>query len=183
VSLLRASGLDPDTALRGLPVSAGIGAVFRRLRKLISTLRAPIAEASIDAPLRQIMTIGELRQLGRRLDLCVVSPMHGGVQHWMRLIGGESLYLTHADHPALIELRRSGHGVWHLEDARAAQNRPVYPPARREIIELLRASGLPVVAVDPAEGLVTLACRSDTMFEQWDRSLGAELAAFGDEND
>jgi len=182
-SLLRASGLDPDAAMRGLPANAGIGGVFRRLRKLVSTLRAPSLGVSINAPLQQIMSIGELRAIGRRLDLCVSSPMHGGVEHWMRLIGGESLFLTHEAQPVLIELRRSGRGVWHLEDARAAHNRPVFPPARREIVELLRAGGLSVVPISPAESLVTLACRSDMMFEEWDRTLGAELAALDNEQD
>ncbi|MBU8539469.1 hypothetical protein [Falsiroseomonas tokyonensis] len=179
-SLLRASGLDPDAAMRGIPANAGIEAVFRRLKKQVSALRAPSVQPMVVSPLRQILSIGELRALGRRLDLCVSSPQHGGVHHWMRLIGGESLYLTHEAHPVLIELRRSGRGVWHLEDARAAHNRPVFPPARREIIELLRLGGQNVVPVDPAEGLVTLSCRSDTMFEQWERSLGAELAALDD---
>jgi hypothetical protein len=160
-AMLRAYGQDVDAALAGLPSRAGVVAIFRRLTDALSTLAAPLAPLPVPNGLRQVSTVGDLRALGRRLDLCVKDSLHGGAKHWMRLVEGRAIYLA-TDHPeGLIELRRAGPDLFSVADARRRGNGPMAPPHLRRICDELSESGWRFVPVEPANAWVTLGARVD----------------------
>jgi hypothetical protein len=176
VALLRAYRLDVDAALARLPKAAGVDAVYRRLAGLLGALEATPATRPLPPGVQQITTVAALREAGRSLGLCVRDAMHGGAEHWLRLVSDTSIYVIHNEPRILIEMRQVAPDLWMLGEAKRANNLMPPPGTMRALLTSFAASGWRLVDTDPMAALVTLACRSDKDFEHWDRSLGRVLS-------
>ncbi|NGM24338.1 hypothetical protein G3576_30400 [Roseomonas stagni] len=176
-AVLRSYGRDADAALANLPHGAGVSAIYCRLTDALSTLSAPVAPMPLPTGMRQVMSVGDLRAIGRRLDLCVRDALHSGAKHWMALLEGHAIYLT-TDHPdGLVELRRVGPDLVSIADARRRGNTPMAPPHLRRLRDAMSEAGWRFVAVEPADALVALAARVDDEFCSLNRTFGEMLHA------
>jgi hypothetical protein len=176
LALLRAHGRNPAVVLADLPSRARLNSVEKRLREAVSTIEGPPLTVSPPSGFQHVMTVRELRAIGRNMKLCVAAPMHSGAEHWLRLLSGRSVYLICTEPVALIELRQVGPNLWQIGEARREANRVVVPSMRKAITTKLRKAGWLLIETDPAECLVLLASRTDADFAEWDRSIGAVLA-------
>jgi hypothetical protein len=175
LSVVRAYGGDGDRVFANLPESVGVQGIYKRLVEQVSLLEAAPAPSQLPREMQQIMTIGALRDVGKQLNLCVAKPVFGGAVHWMRLLDGQSIYILSDAPTCLIEMRRVAPGCWTFGDIRREENRQLAPAAMRAVTAALRAAGWSLVSVDPAEGLSTLATRSDSQFQIWQQTLGDAL--------
>lgn len=174
-ALLRAYNMNVDGALTGLPKAAGWEAVYRRLTNLLGALEAPPLAYPLPLGLRQITTMAGLRETGLALGLCVQAATHGGSEHWLRLVSGSSVYLVVDETRILMELRSVAPGLWMFGEAKQSHNRMAPPGTLRALAASLVTSGWKLVDTDPVAALVTLACRSNDDFGNWDRTLGQVL--------
>lgn len=175
IALLRGHGGDVESALADLPSDSGSASVRRRLFKLLSSLTAPPAALPLPDGVTQVRSVGELREIGARLQLCVQKATFGGADYWMQMVDGRSLFVMLEEPTALAELRRVAPGVWLLVDVREDKNRVAPQSRRRTLCANLTAAGWKLVPVRPEHALMTLASRHDEDFDGLGRNLADAL--------
>jgi hypothetical protein len=155
VAFLRAHGaLRPGDL--DLPRKAGMEAVARRLRRALGRVRAPDPGFAVPPPFRLVATTTELQRIGRAFKNCVAAPNWSAMEHHARLLEGRGVYLTSDDPPLLVALRRVAPGVWVFEQMAGPRNAAPPEGARDALLRDLAASGLRIVAADPATAMSRL---------------------------
>jgi hypothetical protein len=155
VAFLRAHGaLRPGDL--DLPRKAGMEAVARRLRRALGRVRAPDPGFAVPPPYRLVATTTELQRIGRAFKNCVAAPNWSAMEHHARLLEGRGVYLTSEDPPLLAALRRIAAGVWVFEQMAGPRNAAPPEGARDALLRDLAASGLRIVAADPATAMSRL---------------------------
>jgi hypothetical protein len=156
VGLLRGYGAIGQCDL-DLPKNARIGAVLRRLLRGLYAVRAPEPPFTVPAPLRLVATIGELRDIGRKFSNCLVNVPYGGTNPWFDLANGTAIYLITDQLPLLlIELRRVGPSLWHIEQMVGPKNAPLSFVLRQDMEQKLRDAGIRLVEVSPGYAISNL---------------------------
>jgi hypothetical protein len=107
--------------------------------------------------LRLVATIGELRDIGRKFSNCLAKVVLGGTHHWFDLASGTAIYLI-TEHPPLllIELRRVGPSLWHIEQMTGPENAPLSFALRQAMEQKLREAGIRLVEVSPGYAISNL---------------------------
>ena len=109
------------------------------------------------APLRIVATIGELRDIGRKFSNCLANVLYNGVNHWFDLANGTAIYLITEQPPLLlIELRRVGPSLWHIEQMTGPNNAPLSFVLRQAMEQTLRDAGIRPVEVSPGYAISNL---------------------------
>jgi len=140
-----------------MPKRAGTRAVLRRLLHGLYAVRAPEPPFTVLPPLRLVATIGELHDIGRKFRNCLANFVLYGTKHWFDLASGTAVYIT-TEHPPLllIELRRVGPSLWHIEQMTGLKNAPLSFALREAMEQRLRDSGIRLVAVSPGYAISNL---------------------------
>ena len=167
IQFLRAYGVEVESLLQ-LPAKARIAALHKRLRAALFTIRAPEVSFNIPEPFRIVQSVGELQNIGRRLDNCLAGTF--GTSEWYQLAGGSAAYITSDTPPMIAALLRVGRGVWQLREARGPSNARVPRAAYEQFLKVLRDAGLTIIHQSPRDALSTL-----NRFSAMDDSRGDDL--------
>jgi hypothetical protein len=153
--LLRSYGAIGECDL-DLPKTARVGAILRRLLRGLYAVRAPIPPFSVPAPLLLVATIGELRDVGRKLRNCIAQNGSFGSNYWFSLADGSVVYLASEEPPLLIALRRVAPDLWHIEQIGGPKDAPPSVALQRSIEQKLKDAGARLVSVNPSYALSNL---------------------------
>jgi hypothetical protein len=123
---------------------------------------APQPPFDLPLPFRVIRTIGEMRETGRRLNNCLKSGVQG-VEHWIALAGGSSIYVTSDDPPLIATVNRCGAAYW-IQEVRGPQNRAVDPAIIAELADALSKAGVTALEDSPTQSVAYLSYESQHRF-------------------
>lgn len=121
LALLRSLGIARD--IETLPTGAGWPAIRRRIESDFGRMQVPPAPFSAPVGWRQVGDVQTLQHFGKRMGNCVAHLTGGGIEHYRRLIAGETVLLaSESSDPMIAEVERIAATAWRLANILGAGN-------------------------------------------------------------
>jgi hypothetical protein len=126
-----------------------MASLTRRIQQALGRIPAPDAGFLPPSPFRIVTSTTELQNIGKKFANCVAIPNYNAIEFHFRLLSGTGVFLVAEEPALLVALRRTGGGLWVLEQMAGPKNQAPPKGTQAMLLRSLAAAGLKIVTIDP----------------------------------